>query len=93
MKDPTRLTFTEIKCIEKMKRMGKWDEERDGLNHANPHMLRKVDSLVESVYNSEKNIDWMKELEAAGIKGTKAPPASLKSQSDINIYDSRSKLG
>ena len=54
--------------------------------------LKKVDSLVESVYNSEKNLEWLKEMEAEGLKGRKPPPASVVSESDFNIHDSRDKL-
>jgi len=54
--------------------------------------LKKVDSLVESVYNSEKNLEWLREVEAETIKGRKAPPASVISDSDYNINDSRDRL-
>jgi hypothetical protein len=59
------MTFTEMKVIEKMKKMGKWDAKRDGPgvptdpSEPNPPPLRKIDSLVESVYNSEKNLEWL----------------------------------
>eukprot|EP00347_Sterkiella_histriomuscorum_P011119 403373687 len=43
------ITFTELRCIDKMKKMGRWKE---------PENLKRVDSLVESVYNSEKNMHW-----------------------------------
>ena len=45
------ITFTELFCIDKMKQLGKWNE-KDGLN--------RVDSLIESAYNSEKNSEWRK---------------------------------
>ncbi|CDW72567.1 UNKNOWN [Stylonychia lemnae] len=45
------ITFTELRCIDKMKTMKRWeDAENMGLS--------RVDSLVESVYNSEKNAVW-----------------------------------
>ena len=74
-----RITYTEMRCIDKMKRMGKWDEERDG-----GPTLKKVDSLVESVYNSEKNLEWLKIADCP----VKAPPPSELSDSDFNLYDS-----
>ena len=47
--------------IEKMKRFGKWNYERDGTGYDKDDngMLKKMDSLVESVYNSEKNLEWL----------------------------------
>ena len=58
-----RITFTDRMVIEKMKKFGKWDYARDGTGYEpNEHgVLRKMDSLVESVYNSEKNLEWMNE--------------------------------
>ncbi len=94
MKD-NRITFTEKRVIEKMKLMGKFDPLRD-MNPPNAEnaewTLKKVDSLVESVYNSQKNLDWLKEMEAEGFKGKKPPPASVVSESDYNIHDSRDRL-
>jgi hypothetical protein len=44
------------------------------------------------VYNSEKNLLWLKELEAEGMNGRKAPPPSVVSESDVNLFDSRERL-
>lgn len=41
------ITFTELRCIDKMKNMNRWKENVP---------IKRVDSLVESVYNSEKNL-------------------------------------
>ena len=43
------ITFTELRCIDNMKALKKWKE---------PEPIKRVDSLVESVYNSEKNLYW-----------------------------------
>jgi hypothetical protein len=43
------ITFTEMMCIKKMKEMKKWPYKEE---------IRRVDSLVESAYNSEKNAVW-----------------------------------
>jgi hypothetical protein len=44
--------------------------------------------LVESVFNSEKNLEWL----PLGGCPVKAPPPSVMSESDVNIYDSRADL-
>ncbi len=44
-----------------MKWMGKFVEERD-MNPPDENgmqTLKKVDSLVQSAYNSERNLDWL----------------------------------
>ena len=43
------ITFTEIRAIDKMKAMRRWHEKQP---------LKRLDSLVESIYNSEKNLEW-----------------------------------
>lgn len=58
MKD-AKITFTELRTIEKMKKLGKFDPLRDmnpPTEEGGEWTLKKVDSLVESVYNSEKNL-------------------------------------
>ena len=71
-----------------MKKMGMWNEIRDGPgeNQEPGKVLRKVDSLVESVYNSEKNLEWLKEADCP----VKCPPPSELSDTDFNLYDDES---
>jgi hypothetical protein len=87
-----KMTFTEMRVINKMKTMGLWNEELMGSGQTpvegQAPMLKKIDSLVESVFNSEKNLEW---LPQSGCP-VKAPPPSVMSESDINIYDSRAEL-
>ena len=77
-----------------MHKMGMWNEEKQGpigLLHPNdpfPPTLQKIDSLVESVFNSEKNLEWLPE---SGCP-VKAPPPSIMSESDVNMFDSRADL-
>ena len=83
-----------MRVIEKMKKMGKWNEELMGPSgslHPNdplPPTMKKIDSLVESVFNSEKNLEWLPE---SGCP-VKAPPPSIMSESDVNMFDSRADL-
>jgi hypothetical protein len=44
-----KITFTEMKIITKMKELGKWK---------NGDELKRIDSLVESAYNTEQNLHW-----------------------------------
>lgn len=77
-----------MKVYEKMKKMGKYDPVRDGpYIEGQPGILKKVDSLVESVYNSEKNLQWLKE----GGSPTRCPPPSELSDKDYNLFDSGSE--
>ena len=56
-----------------MKKMGKYDPLRDGPYDTNqPGVIKKVDSLVLSVYNSERNLEWLEE----GNSPIKGPPPS-----------------
>jgi|LauGreDrversion4_2_1035121.scaffolds.fasta_scaffold60433_2 hypothetical protein len=83
-----------MRVIEKMKKMGKWNEELMGPsnnlrpNDPLPPTMKKIDSLVESVFNSEKNLEWLPE---SGCP-VKAPPPSIMSESDVNMFDSRPDL-
>ena len=47
-----QMTFTEQKCIKKMKDMKIWNAGSQKSN------LERIDSMVESVYNSEKNAEY-----------------------------------
>ena len=85
-----KMTFTEMKIINKMKVMGKWDYQKDGTGMGDDgHPLRKIDSLVESVFNSEKNLDWLKE----GNCPIKCPAPSVMSTNDFNLFESQSEEG
>jgi len=87
-----KITFTEMRVINKMKKMGLWNKElmenTEFTKDGQAPTLKKIDSLVESVFNSEKNLEW---LPLSGCP-VKAPPPSVMSESDINIYDSRADL-
>jgi hypothetical protein len=80
-----RLTFTEMRCISKMQKMGMWNYDRDGTGYPEEGKeLKKVDSLVESAYNSEKNLEWLK----IGGCPVKCPVPSEQSDLDVNLFDS-----
>lgn len=68
------VTFTESNCIKNMKLAGKWKEDP-------PHLTR-IDSLVESAYNSEKNLQWISYAQSAH-----EPNPSEVSDDNVNIYD------
>jgi hypothetical protein len=53
-----RTTHIEEHVLSKVKKAGKWDGR---LGIVEGGKLVKVDSLVESAYNSEKNLEWLKE--------------------------------
>jgi hypothetical protein len=93
LKNEAKTTYTEMRCIEKMKAMGKWDYQRDGDGYGGPdpfsgeeRKLKKIDSLVESVYNSEKNLEWLRDYG----EPFKVPAPSEQSDQDFNLYDSAS---
>lgn len=74
--------------------MGKWDYARDGDGYGGTdpftgeeRKLKKIDSLVESVYNSEKNLEWLRDYGQPG----KVPPPSEQSDQDFNLFDSSSE--
>jgi hypothetical protein len=94
LKNEAKTTYTERRCIEKMKAMGKWDYQRDGDGYGGPdpytgepRKLKKIDSLVESAYNSEKNLEWMQEYG----EPFKVPPPSEQSDQDFNLYESENE--
>jgi hypothetical protein len=69
-----------------MKRLGKWDHGRDGSGYEpDEHgLLKKVDSLVESAFNSEKCEEW---LEECGVPH-RPPPPSEQSDTDFYLFES-----
>ena len=79
-----RMTFTDRMVVGKMKRFGKWKEERDAYDRDGNGLLRKMDSLVESVYNSEKNLEWLAECG----KADRDPHPSEESDRDFDLFGS-----
>ena len=69
-----------------MKRFGKWNYEKDGTGYDKDEngMLKKMDSLVESVYNSEKNLEWLQDCG----KPDQDPHPSEESDRDYDLFGS-----